>query len=107
MGETDLDIVVVHQPEETVLALTGELDLATAPKLSETVTAELRDSPGRIVVDLAGLTFCDSLGLGTLIVLSRTAQNQNTFLQLRNPRPFFTQMLDITGVRQGLNISPE
>ena len=107
MGETDLDIVVVHQPEETVLALAGELDLATAPKLSETVAAELRDSPGRIVVDLAGLTFCDSLGLGTLIVLSRTAQNQNTFLQLRNPRPFFTQMLDITGVRQGLNISPE
>jgi len=107
VGETDLDIVVVHQPEETVLALAGELDLATAPKLSETVAAELRDSPGRIVVDLAGLTFCDSLGLGTLIVLSRTAQNQNTFLQLRNPRPFFTQMLDITGVRQGLNISPE
>ncbi len=107
MGEPDLRISVRHGPDETVLAVVGELDLANAEELSDAVTAEFRDSPGRIVLDLSDLTFCDSLGLGTLIVLSRTAQNQNTFLLLRNPRPFFTQMLDITGVRQGLNISSD
>ena len=59
---------------------------------------ELREPPSRIVLDLAGLTFCDSLGLGTLVVLSRTARVQQTYLLLRNPSPFFTRMLDVTGV---------
>jgi anti-sigma B factor antagonist len=106
-GQAGLAISVVREPDQTVLAVAGELDLATAARLADTVDAELRGSPGRIVVDLAEVTFCDSLGLGTLIVLSRTAQNQNTFLQLRNLRPFFRKMLDITGVGPGLNISPE
>jgi len=57
------------------------------------------------VLDLADLTFCDSLGLGTLVVLSRAARVQQTYLLLRNPSPFFARMLDVTGVRTGLNIA--
>jgi hypothetical protein len=47
--------------------------------LADTVNDELREAAGRIVLDLAGLSFCDSLGLGTLVVLSRTARVQQTY----------------------------
>jgi anti-sigma B factor antagonist len=106
MAHGDLQLLVDHTGEETVVRLTGELDLTTAERLSEVVRGELTRGPGPIVVELAGLTFCDSIGLGTLIVLSRAAANQQTYLQLRNPSPEFSHMLEITGVRAGLNITP-
>jgi anti-anti-sigma factor len=98
---------VQHADEETVMAVAGELDMSTAGRLATAVTEQLREAPARIVLDLADLTFCDSLGLGTLVVLSRTARNQKSYLVLRNPSLFFTRMLDVTGVREGLNVSIE
>jgi anti-anti-sigma factor len=105
MDRADLRVSVAQGETETVVSVSGELDMSTADILSDAVTEELREAPGRIVVDLAELTFCDSLGLGTLVVLSRTARVQQTFLVLRNPSPFFTRMLDVTGIREGLNIA--
>jgi anti-sigma B factor antagonist len=107
MDRADLRVTVAHDEEETVVSVSGDLDVSTADQLADTVNEELRDSPGRIVLDLAGLDFCDSLGLGTLVVLSRTARVQQTYLVLRNPSPFFTRMLEVTGVREGLNIAQE
>lgn len=107
MDRAELRMSVARGGEETVVTVDGDLDMSTAPRLADTVNEELREAPGRIVLDLAGLGFCDSLGLGTLVVLSRTARVQQTFLLLRNPSPFFTRMLDVTGVREGLNIAPE
>jgi anti-sigma B factor antagonist len=105
MDRAELRVSVAHGADETVVAVAGELDMSTAEQLSDTVNGELRQTPGRLVLDLADLTFCDSLGLGTLVVLSRTARIQQTYLVVRNPSPFFTRMLDVTGVRAGLNIA--
>lgn len=114
MDRAELRIDVAHDEEQTVVAISGDLDVSTADKLADTVNEELRrrrsteqlgESPARIVVDLSGLDFCDSLGLGTLVVLSRSARVQRTYLVLRNPSTFFTRMLDVTGVREGLNIA--
>jgi anti-sigma B factor antagonist len=107
MDRADLRVSVAHGDEETVVTVTGELDMSTAEQLAEAVNEELGDAPGRVVIDLAELTFCDSLGLGTLVVLSRTARVQHTFLVLRNPSPFFTRMLEVTGIREGLNIAAD
>jgi anti-sigma B factor antagonist len=105
MDRAELRVSVAHGDDETVVALAGELDMSTADQLSGTVNEELRLGPGRIVLDLSDLTFCDSLGLGTLVVLSRQARVQQTYLVVRNPSPFFTRMLDVTGVRAGLNLA--
>ena len=107
MDRADLRISVSRGDVETVVSVNGDLDVSTATQLADTVNEELREPPSRIVLDLAGLTFCDSLGLGTLVVLSRTARVQQTYLLLRNPSPFFTRMLEVTGVREGLNIADD
>jgi anti-sigma B factor antagonist len=107
MDRADLKVSVAHGGGEVVVAVAGELDMSTADQLSTAVNEELRKSPHRVVLDLAGLAFCDSLGLGTLVVLSRTARLQQTYLLIRNPSPFFSRMLDVTGVRQGLNVVEE
>jgi anti-sigma B factor antagonist len=105
MDRADMRISIARGEEETVVSIFGDLDVSTADQLADAVNGELREPPARIVLDLAGLTFCDSLGLGTLVVLSRTARVQHSYLVLRNPSPFFTRMLDVTGVREGLNLA--
>jgi anti-sigma B factor antagonist len=56
-----------------VLRVVGELDLATAPQLSESADAELAAGARALVVDLTGTTFMDSSGARALAQLARTA----------------------------------
>ena len=50
----------------TVLALSGELDLAGAPELDAALAAA-RDAGGGLTLDLSDLEFIDSSGLGVLV----------------------------------------
>ncbi|HEX6969043.1 MAG TPA: STAS domain-containing protein [Micromonosporaceae bacterium] len=104
MERPDLSIAVRRTADEAVLILAGEIDMATAGRLSEAVNQALSDRPPRIVLDLGGVTFCDSQGLGTLIVLSRKASHAQSLLLLTNVNEFLLRVLDITGLRSALTI---
>jgi anti-sigma B factor antagonist len=101
----ELTIAVQHSPAETVVSLAGEIDLSTAQRLSTVVSELLADPPARVVLDMAGVTFCDSQGLGTLVVLSRKASLAQSCLVLTNVADFLLRVLDITGLRPALMIS--
>jgi anti-anti-sigma factor len=101
----ELSISVQHMPSEVVVALTGEIDLSNAQRLNRTVTELLADAPNRVVLDMAGVTFCDSQGLGTLVVLSRKAGLAQSYLVLTNVGDFLLRVLDITGLRPALMIA--
>ncbi len=105
MDRADLAVSVTRGDTETIVSVSGELDLSTIDRLSESVNEELDGGQGHIVLDLAGLTFCDSMGLGTLVTLSKTARTKQRYLLVRNPSSFMTRMLEITGVRDELNIA--
>jgi anti-sigma B factor antagonist len=104
----ELTIAVQRAPDEVVFHLAGEIDVLTVTNLSTLVNEELADpveTPARIVLDMAGVTFCDSQGLGTLVVLSRKAQHARSVLALANVGDFLMRVLDITGLRSALMIS--
>jgi anti-anti-sigma factor len=88
-----------------VVSLAGEIDLSTAPRLAGTITDLLGEAPPRLVLDMAGVTFCDSQGLGTLVVLSRKAGLAHSCLVLTNVGDFLLRVLDITGLRPALMIA--
>ena len=81
--------------------------MLTAAQLTTVVNEVLTDPPPRIVLDLAGVTFCDSQGLGTLVVLSRKASHAQSLLVLTNVGDFLLRVLDITGLRSALMIRNE
>jgi anti-anti-sigma factor len=86
------------------VSLTGEIDMSTVGRLSAAVGDLLNPAPPRVILDLAGVTFCDSQGLGTLVVLSRKAALAQSVLVLVNVGDFLLRVLDITGLRGALLI---
>ena len=105
MERPELSITVQRTPDEVIYHLTGEIDVLTVSNLSTLVNDELSEPPARIVLDMSGVTFCDSQGLGTLVVLSRKVQHARSVLALANVSDFLMRVLEITGLRSALMIS--
>lgn len=105
MERPELSIAVDRDPDEVTLHLVGEIDVLTVTNLSTIVNELLAEPPPRIVLDMAGVTFCDSQGLGTLVVLSRKAEYARSMLALTHVGEFLMRVLDITGLRSALMIS--
>ncbi len=55
----------------SLLVLAGRADAAAVDIVEAALSAEVRDSPGHIVVDLADVPFIGSLGIRMLISLAR------------------------------------
>jgi anti-anti-sigma factor len=53
--------------DELWVVLQGDLDLAAAPELQETLQLALRSDAEQIVIDLRGLELLDSMGLKALV----------------------------------------
>lgn len=106
MGREDLTVDVSRMPTEAVVTVTGEIDVSTVARMSGAVERILADAPPpRIVLDLGGVTFCDSHGLGTLVSLSQKARMMQSVLVLTNVGEFLLRVLDITGLRAAVLIS--
>jgi anti-sigma B factor antagonist len=54
------------------IAASGELDLASAPRLTEAIVSADETAASSIVIDLTGVTFVDSVGIRVLLQASRT-----------------------------------
>ncbi|MBV8560638.1 MAG: STAS domain-containing protein [Acidimicrobiia bacterium] len=50
-----------------VVAVRGEVDLYTAPRLWETIDAAIADTPHELVIDLSRVSFVDSSALSVLV----------------------------------------
>lgn len=63
----DLTLVTHDVDGKTVVAVGGEIDVYTAPKLRDKITELVASGVYDIVVDLAEVEFLDSTGLGVLV----------------------------------------
>lgn len=64
----------------------GEIDLATGPALRLALSRAVDDHPF-VVVDLTGVTFCDSTGLHVLLSAHQEAQAAGGRLEIHNAAP--------------------
>ena len=58
------------------MALVGELDLSSVPKVQEELRRIEADSPATLVVDLSKLSFLDSTGLRCIVTADERAREQ-------------------------------
>jgi anti-sigma B factor antagonist len=95
----ELKVSSRSQGGHIVLALTGEIDLYTAPRLQSELTGALAGGdPARIVVDMSAVDFCDSTGMNVLLAAHRLACERGGDLVLAGPRPPVRKILEVTGL---------
>ena len=82
----------------TVLSVKGEVDLYTAPRLKERLTELTGSGHTRVAVELQGVEFMDSTGLGVLIGALKRCKEAGGTLALIGPREPVVKVLAITGL---------
>jgi anti-anti-sigma factor len=101
----ELRAVVNPDPDGTVVvAVDGEIDLETAPRLANWVSDALTSSPKKVVLDVAQVTFIDSSGLTALILGHTEAARAGAELVLRSVTRQTYDLLLMTGLDQVLAI---
>lgn len=84
------------------LVLTGELDIATVPRLQSALDTALAANPRQLVVDLRPLGFLDSSGLRQFIVLADRAREEDFELLLVRPATAVLAIFQVTRAEENL-----
>lgn len=87
-----------------VLQVRGEVDLYTSPQLRDGITELLDQGANRIVIDLSGIEFMDSTGLGVLVVGLKRAKERNGEFALVCREGSVQKILSITGLDRVFSI---
>ncbi len=94
---------VEEQDHAVVVRLAGELDLYNADEVRETLDRVCARDPGRVIVDLADVSFIDSTGLGVLVEARSKLRDRKTFI-LSGPQPETRRALEISGLAKHMPI---
>jgi anti-anti-sigma factor len=86
-----------------VLSVTGEVDMATAPELEESIKVALARCPEVVVVDLSGVSFLASAGMSVLIGGNQLAGDRTDFRLVATGSATLRPM-ELTGIATAFSI---
>ena len=96
----DLDIIEdADVDERAVLLISGSVDLDSREKLLAAGRESLgRDDVDGLILDLAGVSFMDSTGIGAFVELSRDAEDREASFAIRNPSARVQRLVELVGL---------
>jgi anti-anti-sigma factor len=89
------------------LSMSGELDAEAVPQVSSALTPVYVRPPRLVVVDLGGVTFMGSAGVGTLAHLRAFLEGAGGRLRIGRGSPCARRMLDIVAWTDPIDPSAE
>ena len=100
--ETSLD----REGGVATVTLRGEADVVTVDQLRVVLGEALATRPREVVVDLTGLTFIDSTGLGALVFGFQRARDAGIRFRLAHPSTTVKQILVLSGLLEVVELTP-
>jgi anti-anti-sigma factor len=97
--EDELKIRTSRDGNTATVAAAGEIDLSTVDELRSAVTGAA-DDVEELLLDLTGIEFIDSAGLGGLLELRSTLRSRNVTLQISADDGPVRQAMEITGLSE-------
>ena len=80
----------------TIVAIEGKMDTASAPETRQQLRGVILDEGARLVLDLSGVTFVDSMALSVLVSALKLARKEGGDLVLIRPTPPVRSLLAVT-----------
>lgn len=101
----DLGLSARIEGDNTVVVVSGELDVFTAPKLDELLAESMESGAVNLIVDLTGVTFLDSTGLGSMVKGLKSAREKGGSLRVVAADDRIAKVFRITGLDQTMALS--
>ena len=103
MAMTTLELEVDQKADWQVLTVRGEVDVTTTPRVRAQLISLLSDGNPQVIVDLEGVEFLDSSGLGALVAGLKLARSRSGELRVVCDRQrSVRKVLEVTGLERVL-----
>jgi anti-sigma B factor antagonist len=87
-----------------VVAVSGEMDIATSPELMSRLSTVRGPVPYYLLIDLSELTFMDSTGIKALVTSAKDAESRGGRLIVVAPTANIRRVFDIVHLSEVLSI---
>lgn len=94
----ELDINSERSGDVCTVVLDGEVDVYTAPKLKDELVTSIEAGCSNVVINLEGVGFIDSSGLGVLVSALRRARERGGAVRIVCTRENILKIFRITGL---------
>src|SRR5881628_680742 len=100
----DLELETIKRDQQTVLAVRGEIDVYTAPRLRQAIVDLVDAGSTSIVVDMEKVDFLDSTGLGVLVEGLKRVRTRGGDLSIVVTQDKILKIFEITGLNKAFPI---
>jgi len=101
LPDADANLAVTMRADPAgpcLITVSGELDYHTGPRLRAYLDDAPCESGAGLVLDLSGITYCDSTGVSVLVHAYRRTEATGTMLALAGAAPEVFRLLSLTGL---------
>ena len=102
----ELSVHTTTAGPRTVVHVAGEIDMYTASELRQELLHRLSEGVTSLAIDVNGVDFCDSTGLGVFIGVQRRLRAVNGELLIVCNRPQMLKIFQLTGLEKVFDIQP-
>jgi anti-sigma B factor antagonist len=106
MTPDDLRVDTRDERGCAVLAVAGELDVYSSPRLRGALQRAMTPARGALVVDLTDVPFMDSSGLGVLVGAHKRMAADGGVLLVVTDQPLLLKLFRITGLKAVFALYP-
>jgi anti-sigma B factor antagonist len=105
-GSVQLSVSETSAGNVPILAVTGEVDVYSAPALKDKIGELIQSGKTTLIVDLSGVAFLDSTGLGALVEARAATTEAGGSLPIVCGQDRILKLFTITGLDGVFTIHP-
>ena len=100
----DFGVTVTSRGRWEILTVTGEIDMATAPRFRQRLLAVTAAGAQNVVIDLSGVDFIDSTGLGVLMGAAKRVRSLGGDIRLVMTGSRLSDLIELTRLDRVLDV---
>lgn len=96
----NIEVDVNQRDDVAVLAVRGEVDMWTAPRLRQHLMSLIGEGREQVIIDLEAVDFLDSTALGVMVGAHKRLAERGGGLSLVCSQRRILRVLEVTGLRR-------